>query len=114
MSERPQFLYCQDILESGAAILSYVQGLTCDAFVQDRMRYSAVIREFEIIGEAVGKLSEELKGGFPEIPWQDIKDFRNLLAHEYFGVDLEIVWNTIRDDLPMLMDAVQKIVSGIK
>ncbi|MDD2734426.1 MAG: DUF86 domain-containing protein [Desulfuromonadaceae bacterium] len=114
MSERPQLLYCQDILESGAAILSYVQGITCDAFVQDRMRYSAVIREFEIIGEAVGKLSEELKNGYPEIPWQDVKDFRNLLAHEYFGVDLEIVWNTIRDDLPMLMEAVRKIVSGIK
>lgn len=114
MSERPQLLYCQDILESGAAILSYVQGITCDAFVQDRMRYSAVIREFEIIGEAVGKLSEELKGGYPEIPWQDVKDFRNLLAHEYFGVDLEIVWNTIRDDLPLLMGAVQKIVRGIK
>lgn len=114
MSERPQLLYCQDILESGVAILSYVQDITCEVFVQERMRYSAVIREFEIIGEAVGKLSEELKGGYPEIPWQDVKDFRNLLAHEYFGVDLEIVWNTIRDDLPMLMDAVQKIVSGIK
>lgn len=114
MSERPQLLYCQDILESGAAILSYVQDITYDTFVYDRMRYSAVIREFEIIGEAVGKLSEELKSGYPEIPWQDVKDFRNLLAHEYFGVDLEIVWNTVRDDLPMLVDAVQKIVSGIK
>lgn len=78
------------------------------------MRYSAVIREFEIIGEAVGKLSEELKSRYPEIPWQDVKDFRNLLAHEYFGVDLEIVWNTIRDDLPQLLDAVQNIVRGIK
>ncbi len=114
MSERPQLLYCQDILESGSAIQSYIQGITCDVFIQDRMRYSAVIREFEIIGEAVGKLSEDLKGRYPEIPWQDVKDFRNLLAHEYFGVDLEIVWNTIRDDLPMLIDAVQKIVSGIK
>ncbi len=114
MSERSQLLYCQDILESGTAIQSYVQSLTCDTFVQDRMRYSAVIREFEIIGEAVGKLSEELKGRYPEIPWQDVKDFRNLLTHEYFGVDLEIVWNTIRDDLPMLLDAVQKIESGIK
>jgi len=114
MSERPQLLYCQDILESGSAIQSYVQGMTCDEFTQDRMRYSAVIREFEIIGEAVGKLSEELKGGYPEIPWQDIKDFRNLLVHEYFGVDLEIVWNTIRDDLPLMLDAVQRIVKGIK
>jgi uncharacterized protein with HEPN domain len=114
MSERSQLLYCQDVLDSGAAILSYVQGIAFGAFVKDRMRYSAVIREFEIIGEAVGKLSEELKGGYPEISWQDIKDFRNLLAHEYFGVDLEIVWNTVLNDLPMLMDAVQKIVSGIK
>lgn len=114
MSERPQLLYCQDILESGVAIQSYVKGVTYDGFVQDRMRYSAVIREFEIIGEAVGKLSEELKRQHPEIPWQDVKDFRNLLAHEYFGVDLEIVWNTIRDDLPMLLDAVRKIIDGIK
>ncbi len=114
MSERPQLLYCQDVLESGVAIQSYVLGMTCDAFVLDRMRYSAVIREFEIIGEAVGKLSEELKCQYSEIPWQDVKDFRNLLTHEYFGVDLEIVWNTIRDDLPMLMDAVRKIMDRIK
>ena len=114
MSERPQLLYCQDVLDSGFAILTYVQGITFDAFAQDRMRYSAVIREFEIIGEAVGKLSEDLKGVYPKIPWQDIKDFRNLLTHEYFGVDLEIVWNTIHNDLPILMDAVQKIVKGIK
>ena len=114
MSERPQLLYSQDILDSGAAIQSYILGITFDEFVRNRMRYSAVIREFEIIGEAVGKLPEVLKDGYPDIPWQDIKDFRNLLAHEYFGVDLEIVWNTIHNDLPMLMEAVQRIVKGIK
>ena len=110
MSERPLLLYCQDILDSGSAILSYVQGVTFDGFTHDRMRYSAVIREFEIIGEAVGKLPAGLKDAYPEIAWQDIKDFRNLLAHEYFGVDLEIVWNAIHNDLPVLLDAVQKIV----
>ncbi|MBT0651686.1 HepT-like ribonuclease domain-containing protein [Geomobilimonas luticola] len=114
MSERPQLLYSQDILDAGAAIQSYVQGITFAEFVRDRMRYSAVIREFEIIGEAVGKLSATLKDRYPDIPWQDIKDFRNLLAHEYFGVDLEIVWNTIHNDLPMLLEAVQKIAKGIK
>ena len=114
MSERPYLLYCQDILESGAAIQSYVEGIDFDAFVKDRMRYSAVIREFEIIGEAVGKLPATLKGGYPEIPWQDVKDFRNLLAHEYFGVDLEIVWNTIQNDLPVVLKAVQEIARGIK
>jgi uncharacterized protein with HEPN domain len=113
MSDRTHLLYCQDILESGAAVFSYVKGITFETFAQDRMRYSAVIREFEIIGEAVGKLPTELKDQSPDIPWQDIKDFRNLLAHEYFGVDLEIVWNTVRNDLPMLLEAVRKFVSGI-
>lgn len=114
MSKRSDSLYCRDILEAGAAIRSYVEGIDFDAFVQDRMRYSAVIREFEIIGEAVGKLAAELKQAYPDVPWQDIKDFRNLLVHEYFGVDLEIVWNTIHDDLPILTEAVQAINKGIK
>ena len=70
------------------------------------MRCSAVIREFEIIGEAVGKLPEHLKEQFSAVPWQDIKDFRNLLIHEYFGVDLQIVWNVIRHELHLLYDAV--------
>jgi uncharacterized protein with HEPN domain len=68
-----------------------------------------VIREFEIIGEAAGKLPEALKGRRPDVEWQDIKDFRNLLTHEYFGVDLEIVWKIIEDDLPGLMDAIREI-----
>lgn len=114
MSERSDRLYCHDILESGAAIQSYVEGIDFATFVRDRMRYSAVIREFEIIGEAVGKLSTEMKQSYPDIPWLDIKDFRNLLAHEYFGVDLEIVWNTIQNDLPRLLGAVQEVERGIK
>jgi len=113
MSKRSDRLYCRDILEAGVAIGSYVEGIDLDAFVRDRMRHSAVIREFEIIGEAVGKLAAELKLAYPAVPWQDIKDFRNLLAHEYFGIDLEIVWNTIHNDLPMLMEAVRNIEKEI-
>ncbi len=76
------------------------------------MRSAAVIREFEIIGEAVGKLPDELKSRFPDIPWREIKDFRNLLIHEYFGVDLEIVWDAIRAELPPLLSAARSILSG--
>ena len=110
MSERDPRLYCEDILESGSAILDFVKGLSFDDFCDDRKPYSAVIREFEIIGEAVGKLPESFRERRPDVEWQDIKDFRNLLSHEYFGVDLEIVWKIIEDDLPALMDAVKKIV----
>lgn len=110
MSDRDVRLYFEDILDSGAAILEFVRDMTVDEFCSDRRTYSAVIREFEIIGEAIGKLPEELKGRRPDVEWQDIKDFRNLLSHEYFGVDLEIVWRIIEDDLPGLMDAIREMM----
>ena len=68
------------------------------------------IREFEIIGEAVGKIPDELKQKHPDVEWQDIKDFRNLLVHEYFGVDMEIVWKVIQENLPVLVNAVKEIL----
>jgi uncharacterized protein with HEPN domain len=110
MSERDSRLYLSDILDSGAALQEFVKGLSFEEFCNDRKTYSAVIREFEIIGEAVGKLTDELQREYPNVEWQDIKDFRNLLIHEYFGVDLEIVWKIIQDDLPVLMDAVREIL----
>ena len=110
MSERDPRLYLSDILDSGSAILEFVKGLSFEEFCNDRKTYSAVIREFEIVGEAVGKLIDELRRNHPHVEWQDIRDFRNLLIHEYFGVDPEIVWNIVRDDLPVLMDAVREIL----
>ena len=82
MSSRDPQLYLMDIVESGNAILEFVAGMTFQEFSSDRKTCSAVIREFEIIGEAVGKLPQETKALHPEIEWQDIKDFRNLLIHE--------------------------------
>lgn len=110
MSERDLRLYLADIIESGSAILEFTKGMSFEEYNNDRKTYSAVIREFEIIGEAVGKLPDEVKRDYPEVAWQDIKDFRNLLIHEYFGIDQEIVWKIIRDDLPGLMDAVRKMM----
>jgi len=103
MSSRSPALYLDDLLEAGKAIQSYVDKLSFEEFASDRMRQSAVIREFEIIGEAVGKLPDHLKRDAPGVAWQDIKDFRNLLIHEYFGVDLAIVWHVIQYDLPELL-----------
>ena len=98
-------------MDSGSAFFEFVKGCSFEQFCNDRKTYSAVIREFEIIGEAVGKLPEELKRARQDVEWQDIKDFRNLLTHEYFGVDLEIVWRIIEDDLPLLMDAIRGIMA---
>jgi len=111
MSERDCRLYLADIVESGRAIQSYILGLAFEGFSSDRMRCAAVCREFEIIGEAVGKLPEDIKARYPEVPWREIKDFRNLLVHEYFGVDLAIVWNAIHQELPLLLNAATEIAA---
>lgn len=107
MSKRSIELYLLDIKDSGNAILEYVKDLDFESFVRDRKTYMAVIKEFEIIGEAVSKLPKEIKKKYNNIKWQDIKDFRNLLTHEYFGVDLEIVWKVIKEDLPELISVVK-------
>ncbi len=109
MSERDFTLYLEDILDAGTAITEYVKGMSFEEFCNDRKTYSAVVREFEIIGEAVGKLPDEFKKIRSDVEWQDIKDFRNMLIHEYFGVDLEIVWKVIQDDLPVLLSAIKEI-----
>lgn len=113
MPERHPRLYLMDIMESGTAIQDYVRGVALEQFMVDRMRKAAIIREFEIIGEAVGKLSEDLKASRPQVPWQDIKDFRNLLIHEYFGIDIEIVWGVIHEELPLLLDATQNLLNDL-
>ena len=69
-----------------------------------------MIREFEIIGEATKNLSQEFKERFNDIEWRDIVDFRNLLIHEYFGVDIDIVWNTIHEDLPKLKSVIDTAI----
>ena len=110
MSKRDPRLYCDDILESGSGILDFIQQMSFGEFCNDRKTYSAVIREFEIIGEAVGKLPRSLRERRSDVEWQDIRDFRNLLIHEYFGVDLEIIWKIIKDDLPVLIDSVKELI----
>jgi uncharacterized protein with HEPN domain len=110
MSERDLRLYLSDISDSAGAIVEYVKGLSFEEFCSDRKTQSAVVREFEIIGEAVGRLSDESKRKHPEVEWQDIKDFRNLLTHEYFGIDLEIVWKIVNDDLPTLIRVVGELL----
>jgi uncharacterized protein with HEPN domain len=92
MFSRDNVVYLQDMLESIQAIESFVAGFYYDSFVRDRKTYSATLRELEVIGEAGGKISDDIKANHPEIDWRTLKDFRNILAHEYFGVNSNIVW----------------------
>lgn len=111
---KKDILYLDDILESLLAIQAYVEKIDYPTFIGDRKTYSATIREFQIIGEAVNNLSDEIKLRYTEVKWQDIKDFRNILIHEYFGVDLELVWNVIQEDLPKLLKIIKEIKENFK
>jgi|SRR3989339_50652 len=92
-------LHIKDAIEQ---IEKYVDGYSYQQFANDEKTQDAVIRQLEIIGEAATKLEENFKKGNSEIPWREISDFRNVLAHEYWDVDLEIVWQTIHEDLEVL------------
>ena len=102
MSKRDLSLYRQDIIDSIEAIESFVETISFEEFYSDRKTYSATIREYIIIGEAISKLMEYLEKQSPHYPWRMIKDFRNFIIHEYFGVDAQIVWDLTTQELPQL------------
>ena len=108
MSKRDVKLYIDDIVESANAIKSYVQDLNYEEFAADRKTFSATLREYMIIGEAVGKIIELLEKTSPDYPWRMIKDFRNFIVHEYFGVNPKIVWDLTTQELDLLLEQIKK------
>ena len=110
---RDERLYLNDISDSTEAILTFISDMSYEEFVNDRKTYSATIRELEIIGEAVGKISNKTKAAYPDVLWQHIKAFRNKIAHEYFGVDFRIVWDIVRNELPILYSQISTILKDM-
>lgn len=105
------FVYLKHIKESIKSIKNYVGNVDFESFSRDEKTIDAVIRKIEIIGEAAGNLSQEFCNAHPEIPWRDMIDMRNVLIHEYFGVIVKTVWDTVQDDLPELERLVDDILS---
>jgi len=103
-------LYLQDIWESILAIEEYTHELSEDAFYSDRQVQDAVIRRLEIIGEAVKNIDEDFRNKYPQIPWKKIAGMRDIIAHEYFGVRLDRIWDTVRKDLPDLKNKIRIIM----
>jgi len=106
--------YLNDILESITDIKEFTKELTFDSFAQDKKTIKAVIRSLEVIGEAAGKIPNDIRGRFAGIAWEEIIGMRNKLVHEYFGVDLEIVWQTIEEDLASLDKTAREILADLK
>jgi uncharacterized protein with HEPN domain len=111
MSKRGDKLYLKDVLDSIGKIEEYVKNLSFEDFSSKELVVDAVIRNFEIIGEASKNISDELKSTCQDVPWKEMAGMRDKMIHEYFGVDLDIVWKTIKLRLPELRIALEKNIS---
>ncbi|MBI3176487.1 MAG: DUF86 domain-containing protein [Chloroflexi bacterium] len=103
--------YLLDILEAARLACQYAAGKDVSAFVADTQCQDAVIRRLEIMGEAARRLSAEKRAELANLPWDMMTDMRNLLIHEYDGVDLTIVWDTVQFDLPPLIAQLEAILA---
>lgn len=110
MPHRSHELRITDIIEAIETVLEYTIGMTFEQFASDRKTIDAVIRNFIIIGEAASHLPDDLMETHPELPWREMRDMRNIVVHEYFGVDNRVVWETLQRNLPSLLPLLRQVI----
>ena len=113
-NDRNPILYLEDIVLSMERVLEYVAGLNFRQFKWDYKTVDAVIRNFEIIGEATKRLPKDIKEKYPSIPWEEMYLLRNRISHEYFGIDYEIIWDIVINHLPENYKDVQAVLDDEK
>jgi|SRR3989344_759489 len=106
-------VYLDDILISIEKIEKYTKGVSYKEFSQNSLISDGVIRNLEVIGEAVKKLSVDLKKKYPDVEWKKIAGLRDILIHEYFGIDLNIVWDIIINKIPKLKNSIKEVMKNL-
>jgi len=111
MSQQRVYLdYIRDMLENAEKALQFVKGMSFDEFADDERTTYAVIRAIEVIGEAGRNIPKDLRDTYSELPWREMTGTRDKLIHEYFGVNLPVVWRTVQEDLPMLVKQLKNVL----
>ncbi|HUW17868.1 MAG TPA: DUF86 domain-containing protein [Sedimentisphaerales bacterium] len=111
MSKRPIELLLNDIRQAIDRIEQYIENLSFHGFSDDQKSVDAVVRNLEIMGEAAKRLPEEFKQRYSEIEWHKVVGLRHRIVHEYFGIDLEIIWQILHKDLPELKKKIVQTIS---
>ena len=114
MSERDETLYVEDMLEFCARAISYAAPLTAATLTDDTMRYDAILRNIELIGEASTHVSQPARALAPEVRWREIAGVRNRVAHGYLGIAPDTVWSILTDDLPELQVRLRELLTKLR
>ncbi len=109
MSPRDWRIRLEDILEAIHSIQGYISGMDYDYFISDRKTVDAVLRNLEIIGEAANFIPSDIRERYSDFPLVELRAMRNIIAHQYFGVSLPIIWKSITEDLPELEKVIHNI-----
>ncbi len=110
MSPRSYSDYFQDIYDATSYALAFVEGVSFEQFAANTEKFFAVLRALEIIGEAAAQIPASIQQQYPSLPWREMTGMRNVVIHEYFGVDKEVIWRTVQEDLPGLRAQLVKII----
>ena len=114
MSQKEDLVFIEHMLESIDAILKFSEDITKKELIENRLKQSAIVREIEIIGEAVKNISKSLKERHKEVKWKEIAGTRDKMVHHYFGVDPNIIFEIIKKDVPDLRKKILKIKKELK
>ena len=109
MSEREWRFYLDDMAKFAERVISYSQGMSREDFESSSLNFDAIARNIELIGEAATHIPDEVRASNPAIPWRQIIATRNQLIHGYLGIDNDVLWSIVRDDIPLLIQQIQKL-----